>query len=100
VISRQPDWHAPGAQSAGSLQDALAICKTSEEVWVIGGAQIYAQAEPLASRVEVTHIKAEFEGDAFAPTLGPQWVQSDRKDLVSSTGLSFSFITYLRHKGD
>jgi dihydrofolate reductase len=52
-------------------------------------------AEPLASRIEVTLIDKNFEGDAFAPVLGAQWVKSCREDHVSSTGLNFSFITYL-----
>ena len=99
VITRQADWQAAGARSAGSLADALAICQTASDVWVIGGAQIYVQAEPLAHRIEVTHIDKTYEGDAFAPTLSNQWQQSQKKDHVSSTGLNFSFITYTRRKG-
>ncbi len=94
VITRQPDWKEAGAQPASSLADALKLCSQSEEVWVIGGAQIYAQAEPLADRIEVTEISQDFEGDAFAPRLGPQWIESAREDHVSSNGLKFSFITY------
>lgn len=94
VITRQPDWNEAGAQPASSLADALKLCSQSEEVWVIGGAQIYAQAEPLADRIEVTEIAQNFEGDAFAPRLGPQWIESAREDHVSSNGLKFSFITY------
>ncbi|MFZ2389876.1 MAG: dihydrofolate reductase [Polaromonas sp.] len=94
VITRQPDWKEAGAQPASSLADALKLCSQSEVVWVIGGAQIYAQAEPLADRIEVTEISQDFEGDAFAPRLGPQWIESAREDHVSSNGLKFSFITY------
>ncbi len=100
VITRQADWQAEGAKTAGSLQDALTLCQTSNVIWIIGGAQIYAQAEPLASRIEVTHIDKDFEGDAFAPKLGPQWTPSHHEDHVSSTGLKFSFITYVRQQGD
>ena len=100
VITRQADWHAAGAQSAGSLTDALAICKAASDVWIIGGAQIYAQAEPFASRIEVTQIDKHFEGDALAPTLSSQWQQSLKEDHVSSTGLEFSFISYTKNKGD
>ena len=99
VITRQADWHAAGAQSAGSLADALEICQTASDVWIIGGAQIYAQALPLAHRIEVTHIDKTYDGDAFAPTLGSQWQQSLKKEHVSSTGLNFSFITYIRQDG-
>ncbi len=97
VITRQPDWQAEGAQTAASLQDALVLCQATHDVWIIGGAQIYAQAEPLANRVEVTYVDQDFAGDAFAPTLGSQWVQSHREEHVSLTGLNFSFITYVKH---
>jgi dihydrofolate reductase len=95
VITRQADWQAPGAQTAGSLAEALVLCQAASDVWIIGGAQIYALAEPLASRVEVTLIHKDFEGDAFAPVLGAHWVKSCQEDHVSSTGLNFSFITYI-----
>ena len=94
VITRQLDWQAPGAQPAASLADALGQCSLSEEVWVIGGAQIYAQAEPLAERIEVTEIARDFDGDAFAPTLDDAWRETARAAHVSSQGLSFSFVTF------
>jgi dihydrofolate reductase len=93
VITRQSDWSQDGALTAASLADALALCSFSEEVWIIGGAQIYAQAEPLAERIEVTEIAQDFAGDAFAPQLGPQWVETARQDHVAASGLKFSFIT-------
>ena len=61
---------------------------------MIGGAQIYALAEPLAHRAEVTEIRQDFEGDAFAPQLGPAWIEAAREDHVSAKGLAFSFVTY------
>ena len=96
VITRQADWQAAGAKAAGSLPDALALCQAASDVWIIGGAQIYAQAEPLASRIEVTHIAKDFAGDAYAPTLGAQWQLSHQEDHVSSGGLNFSFLTYVK----
>jgi dihydrofolate reductase len=98
VVTRQKDWQADGAQTAASLQDALALCQSSSEVWIIGGAQIYAQAEPLASRIEVTHIHKDYAGDAFAPTLSKHWQPGHQEDRVSSAGLNFSFITYTKQK--
>lgn len=94
VITRQPDWKDTGATTAANLADALALCASSAEVWILGGAQIYAQAMPLADRIEVTEIAEDIEGDAFAPPLGPEWRQVAREDHVSATGMKFSFITY------
>ena len=98
VITRQSGWSDAGALLASSLADALKLCAQAEEVWIIGGAQIYAQAEPLAHRIEVTEIAQNFEGDAFAPLLGPEWIEAAREDHVSSKGLKFSFITYHKHQ--
>ena len=97
VITGQPDWQAAGAQTAGSLTDAMAHCQGANEVWIIGGAQIYAQAEPLAQRIEVTEIAQDFVGDAFAPVLGSNWLESAREQHVSASGMAFSFVTYRRH---
>ena len=97
VITRQPDWQAAGAAAASSLADALKLCAQAEEVWVMGGAQIYAQAEPFANRIEVTEIAQDFEGDVFAPSLGLQWREAAREDHLSAKGLKFSFITYQKH---
>ena len=94
VITRQTDWQEAGAQPASSLTEALAQCSQSEQVWIIGGAQIYAQAEPLANRIEVTEIAQDFDGDAFAPTLNEAWRETARTAHVSSQGLPFSFVTF------
>ncbi len=94
VVTRQPDWTAPGATRAASLQAALAFCKAQPRAWVIGGAQLYAQALPLADIAEVTEIDADFEGDALAPSLDGQWREIARESHCSASGLNFSFVTY------
>ena len=45
----------------------------------------------------VTDIEASFEGDAFAPQFGPDWVETGRERHLSATGLAFSFVTYQHH---
>lgn len=96
VITRQTDWHADGAVRAASLQDALQHTSAGQTVWIIGGAQVYAQALPLADRVEVTEIDKDFEGDAYAPQLDAPWTESARSRHVSTNGLPFSFVSYVR----
>ena len=97
VVTRQGDWQAPGALRAGSLDEALALAAPlSADVWVMGGAQIYAQALPLADAVEVTEIAQDFAGDAYAPTLGSEWVEAARSEAVSRTGLPYAFVRYVR----
>jgi len=96
VVTRQPDWNEPGAQRASSLQEALALCVQSEEVWIIGGAQIYAEAAPFATRAVVTEIDRDFDGDAHAPVLGAGWHETARESGVSRNGLPYSFVTLQR----
>lgn len=94
VITRQPDWQAAGAQRASSLQEALQQCDHAPQAWVIGGAQIYAQALPLADQLVVTEIDADFKGDAFAPAIGPEWREVAREELLALSGLRLAFVTY------
>jgi dihydrofolate reductase len=96
VVTRDANWSAQGALVAHSLREAHALCAPATDAWVIGGAQIYAQALPLASSVVVTEIAQDFGGDAWAPTLGADWREARREQHVSTTGLPFAFVTYLR----
>ena len=100
VVTRQADWQASGATVAHSLTQAQAMCDPAQEVWVIGGAEIYAQALPYARKAVITEIDITVDGgDAFAPQFGPQWQETAREEHVSAQGLPYRFIT-LEHKGD
>ena len=101
VVTRQANWQpepaSPLVERANSLQEALTRGQQiSENVWVIGGAQIYAQALPLADSVEVTEIERDYEGDAYAPELGPEWQETSRSQHVAANGLSYSFVQLRR----
>ena len=97
VVTRQSDWLAVGALRAAGLPEALSLCGDAPDIWVIGGAEIYRQAEPMAVRAEITEIAQDFAGDAFAPTLGPAWQETARSAQLSASGLAFSFVTYQKH---
>jgi dihydrofolate reductase len=94
VVTRQPQWQAAGAERAASLQEALGLCRDAERAWVIGGAQLYALAAPLAHVAQVTEIEQDVEGDAYAPALGPGWREVARERHRSAAGIGFSFVTY------
>lgn len=100
VLTRDEHWNEKGAERFGSLRNALLFYEHEPHVWVIGGAQVYREALPLAQRVEATEIDGAFDGDAFAPELPPgQWRETHREAHVSATGLAFSFVRYERHEG-
>ena len=99
VVTRQPDWQAEGALCAHSLTEALQQCQDQPDVWVIGGAELYAHALPLAASAHVTEIDAPFEGDAYAPELDVSWVETARLLQTSASGMNFSFVTYQKRLG-
>jgi dihydrofolate reductase len=96
VVTRDKVFIAEGASVAHSLEAARDLCPAGGTAWVIGGAQIYAQALPLASEVVVTEIAQDFEGDAFAPVLGSEWREVARDEQLGTSGLRFAFVTYRR----
>lgn len=102
VLSRDRSFVAPGARVARSLDAALALAHDEAadddpDVWVIGGAAVYAAALPLAGRLEVTEVDLDVAGDAFAPAVGvDEWTSIAGPWLTSRTGPRYRFVTHLR----
>ena len=100
VVSRNPGFQAPGATLAGSLEEALRQAELTDKVdeaFVIGGAELYRQALPLASRLYLTEIAESIEGDVFFPEVLPQdWEEVSRQEQQGTSGLRFSFVVYQR----
>jgi dihydrofolate reductase len=96
VVTRQSHWQEAGALRADSLASAMVLCGEAQNVWVIGGAQLYALAEPLAHTAVITEIDTVLEGDAFAPIFGPAWQESAREEHTAANGLQYRFITLNR----
>jgi len=98
VVTRQTDWAAPGAHVVHSLENALTESPT-DPVWVMGGAELYRLALPVADRLEVTEIDTSVsDGDTFAPAIGDEWtpVVADPEWSTAADGLRYRFLTYLR----
>ncbi len=97
VVTRNAAWSQPGVDTAGSLQAAADLVRDGE-AFVIGGAQLYAEALPMASTLIVTEIEQDFECDAFFPAIDPAvWVQTSRDAHYSeSAGLHYAFVIYQR----
>lgn len=82
VISRDISYDAPGASVVTSLGAALTLARTrarclatGDEICVVGGGQVYAEALPLADRLHVTHVEAEIDGDTRFPAIdAAQWI--------------------------
>jgi len=102
VVTRQTDWHAEGAVVAHSLEEALREAGTGghSTTWVMGGGEIYRQALPFATRVEITEVDLTIEGDTRAPGLGADgWHRTPTPPagwLESRSGIRYRFISGIR----
>ena len=97
VISRNSAYEAPGATLAGSLDEAVRLTQDDAEVFVIGGAEIYRQALPLAQRLYLTEVAQDFAADVFFPEFGArEWREISRSAMKNGAGLDFTFAVYQR----
>jgi dihydrofolate reductase len=96
VVTRNARWSAPGCERADSLSQALSMCEGASEVFVIGGAELFAEALPLAQRLFLTEIDAAFDGDTFFPPIDlARWREISREHLEPTGDRPFGvdFIT-------
>ncbi|MBC7803594.1 MAG: dihydrofolate reductase [Candidatus Parcubacteria bacterium] len=95
VISRRPGFEAPGASVAASLEAAIALCTGEPVAFVIGGAEIYAIALPIADGVVLTEIHREYEGDTHFPDFDRKsWRAVQKETHTSGEGVRFDFVRY------
>ncbi len=104
VVTRNPDFEAADADVAHDLEEAVKKAAAFEELWgrdgvreeifIIGGAEIYAQALPKAERIYMTEVHLSPPGDAFFPEFDESgWKETDRRDREPETlgGPAYSF---------
>ena len=97
IVTRDPAYRQTGCLTAQSIPQALAQCAGDAEVFFVGGAELYAQALPLADRLYITEIQAEYAGDAHFPEIDRQvWREVQRDPHNSMAGLGYDFVTYVR----
>ena len=101
VISRQADLQIEGAIITHSVEEAILKAKslTREDIFIVGGAEIYALSLPLADQILVTQLHDIFEGDAFFPEIPlDTWEVSERERGVTDekNAYQYSYITYSR----
>ncbi len=96
VISRDPAFHAEGARVFRSLDAALQAHESSQELMVIGGAELYRQLLPRADRLYLTEVDAEVDGDAWFPEFDRAgWRESARESHAADErhAHAFAFVT-------
>jgi dihydrofolate reductase len=102
VVTRQPQWHADGALAVASLDAAIAraalACAPGQRIFVLGGAELYAQALPLADELELTEVHRAYDGDTRFPAWDREaFVEAKRERHAADAELpAFDFVTYQR----
>jgi dihydrofolate reductase len=99
VVTRSPVFAAPGCRVVHSLAEALTAVQGAAEVYVIGGAEIYALALPLADRLALTEVDAAVDGNAYFPDFDRSaWRELSREPGLAPgpDGLRYDFVTYER----
>lgn len=99
VITTQKNFDAKGALVVSSLDVALEKCKNKEEVFIVGGGEIYKYSLPFTDFIYLTKVHHHFEGDTFFPALNPlEWevVMESYHDADEKHAFPYSFINYKR----
>ncbi|MDA8094079.1 MAG: dihydrofolate reductase [Betaproteobacteria bacterium] len=98
IITRQSDYQAPGCLTVHSLEEALQASRADDEIFFVGGAELYAQALPCANRLYLTEIQADVAGDACFPAFDrSQWHEIERtRHSEPAAGLAYDFVIYRR----
>jgi dihydrofolate reductase len=104
VVTRDKDFTALGVLVTSSLDAALQAARgdalrRGSDIMVIGGAQIYAQAMPLAERLEITHIHMQPEGNSLFPAIDPAvWREAAREAHPAGPDddAAYDFVSYLK----
>jgi dihydrofolate reductase len=105
VISRTPGFAAEDAETFTNLDDAIEACKSSDQVFIIGGAQVYEQAIEIADKMVITEVELDVVGDAHFPEFDEEdWKITHLEEHPSAPDPknpgqdfpAFAFVTYER----
>lgn len=99
VMTRKVGLEIPGVEVTSNIEEALALCKTEEEVYIIGGAEIYKSTMHLVDKIYLTKVHQSYEADAFFPEIdSKRWNETDvEKHLPDEKNhVAYTFSTLLR----
>ncbi len=98
VVTRNRNYRADGATIVATLDEAIARAsnETPEEIMIIGGAEIYRAAMPAATRIHLTEVHVDADGDTTFAFDRTQWRETAREDHRAPSGLAYSYITLQR----
>ena len=101
IVTRNKDYQVEGAVIVHSIAQAIAACADDDELFLIGGAELYQQGFMLADKLYITEVHADFAGDAFLADVDlALWDEVSRESHQAENGLAYSYVTYQRNSLD
>ena len=98
VVTRDQNWNAEGIEIVSSLSKAIEVAKTiADDIYVIGGGNIYKQAMEFTDILYITEVHHEFDGDTYFPEIdNDEWEEVEREDFKKDEEhpYAYSFVTY------
>jgi dihydrofolate reductase len=101
IITRQEDYQVPeNCFVFDSIQSASDKVLSDNDIWIIGGGEIYKQSMGIADRIELTRVHSDFEADTFFPEIGEEWelVSEEYHPSDERHKYDFTYLTYDRRK--
>lgn len=101
VLTDNPKEQIEGAETAYSIDDALARCSKKEEIFIIGGGSIYRQFMPLADRLYITHVHTNAPADIYFPAIDLNvWEAVEKEEFLNTDDheIPYTYVIYLRKK--
>ena len=100
IITRQKDYEVPeGCIVVNSLSSAIEVCPKDEDIFIIGGGQIYKQSIEIADKIELTRVHTTVEADTFFPEIDEEiWevIQSEYHPKDEKHKFDFTYLTFVK----
>lgn len=101
IITRNPKYTTKNGIVVHSLKEAIKIAPKEKQIFIIGGAQIYKQALPIADKLDLTFVHKDFDADAFFPEINLSvWEEEKRENFKANekNKYDYSFVSFKRRK--
>ena len=99
ILTRNSDFHHDNVKVFNELNDLLEYLDNQEEVFIIGGAEIYKLFLPYATKLYITRIECEYEGDTYFPKIDYKgWIEIEKSEIQFSGDLQYQHFVYKLEK--
>jgi dihydrofolate reductase len=99
IVTKNKDYSRNGIEVTSNIEDAIDLCKSDSQPFIIGGGEIYSQTIEIVDKIELTRVYKDYQGDAFFPDIPPDKFEL-ANELVNylddDSSTKYSFLTYIR----